>query len=101
MCESDEPRLSIPWHHLELRSTQVPAHQAALGVPVTQHNSLRFPIAQIDRVYVGSVSMAMQQHIDAVLVDGSHYCTLVDIHDVHAEIKRLLETLTPSFLSNA
>ena len=90
-----------PWHNLELRATQIPAHQAALGVPVTQHDSLRFPIAQINRVYVRSVRMAMQQHIDAVLVDGFHYCTLVDIHDVHTEIKRLLETLTPGFFSNA
>ena len=43
----------------------------------------------------------MQQHVDAVLIDGSHYRTLVDVHDVHAEIELLLETLAPGFLSNA
>ena len=56
---------------LEPRPIHVPVHHAALLVPVAEDDAMHWPFAHVERLDGRAVGMAVQQHVDAVILGSS------------------------------
>ena len=83
----------LPRNLFEAGPPCVPPDDAALGIPVAQHNPLRLSAINIDDMNGGSMSVAMQQNIHLEMLDGFLNGVLIYIHDFHALVYCLLQAL--------